>query len=519
MKKFQFILIILTISFSIKAQQNTFSKVFYDTMLSGIQTTSIAPAFDGGYLIAGNGTSDNIGFILRTDAQGHETANKTFSLPNSGVVFNGVITTVDSCFVLLGSSYNNITNEKEALCIKIDAAGDTLWSKAISHPGFNLNAVAGQQTDDSCFIISGYTYDINAPYSRIFAARLDVNGNLQWSDILTTGNNGQNGFSVKQTPDGGFLVIGGFTNCTPCYSNAFLIKLTSSGLIEWSKQYKLTSASFCFGYDFVNTADGYICYLSSGLMKTDFSGNILWTKSYYSLDGGNCINCPAPKLRITSDGSLILLATDSWGTGSRIIKTDLSGNPLWSSDLFLSSADVIETKNRELIIVGNGPMIGVKGPGVLCPQIGLIQMDSLGTGMECIFNSNINPVIDTLIASPVLFNVVNGAAANNFTPEINSLDIIEFNGCVDFIGGVAETGKSSGFSVFPNPAAHKVNIEAVKDFKEAILSIYNTNMQVVLQKTISQKHTELDISGLSSGMYFLNIKTNYSVDVLKLLKE
>ncbi len=507
----------------VKAQQNIFSRVFYDRMESGIQASAITHTMDNSYILAG--TNANNGFVLKTDAFGLPQWNKTFNLPNSNSVFSNIISCSDSGFLLSGNTYNVISGRMEALYVKINSSGDTLWSKITSLNNTNIFIVDGEQTSDSGFILTGYSSQNDAPYhNRIFTARLDVSGNMLWTNTSYVGNINHIGYSVKQTPDDGFLIIGTFSDCSPCYSHTFLIKLTSAGFISWSKEYSLSSGANCNGFDFVIVPDGYVCYLNSGLMKTDFAGNIVWTKFYNFSLGGSCNNC-APKLLMTSDSAFILLAGGFYGFGgSTIVKTDPDGNILWADDLVFNAADISETKNRGLLIAGNGPLLGVKSPEVFAPQIGIIKTDSLGAGMECVFSTGFAPRIDTVVASDKEFTSETGSNYDeryhkNVYPDINSLDIVDYDGCVDFLGGLAETGKINSFTVFPNPAGNKVSIEYSSDYKDAMLTIYNTNMQLLMQLPLEQKHTELDISEFSSGIYFVMIKTKNSVDVLKLVKK
>jgi len=521
MKKSQ--LIILSFLFFgmadfISAQQNTFSYVFYDNVQSGMQATGIVPAFGNGYLIAGTKLSAG-GMVLKINSQGHAQWNRIYSLPDAEVHISGVCTTIDSSFVFFGNSYDLGTSKTEALFIKINASGDTLWSKALSHDDVIINPVTVQQADDSGFIVSGYVSQSFEPYDRAFAARLDANGNLLWTNILTVSNNTHVVYSVKQTPDKGFLLIGGYVDCSPCYSDAFLIKLNPAGAVSWSKKYTRPTSDFCFGYDFVNTSDGYICYLNSGLMKTDMEGNILWSKAYELVNGSNCINCPSPKLRITSDSSLVLLAAELYGMGSIIVKTDLSGNLLWIDDLFLSAADVIETEDEEILVLGNGPLMGVKGPGVNSPQIGIIQTSKSGISTECVHPISVNPVIDTITAGLLTFTSVAGGTSRRVYPLISSANITEFEGCVDYIGGVAETSGITGINLFPNPASSMVYLDSQDELADATLTIFDAGMRMVLQQAVNQKLAEINISDLSSGLYFVRLVTSNRAGTWKLVKK
>jgi hypothetical protein len=415
--------------------------------------------------------------------------------------------------MLLGTLINS------AALMKINASGDILWTKTISNTGYNLKAVSGEQTADSGFIISGYTNENTAPYNRAFVARTDVNGELLWTKIFTVGNNSHTAYSVKQTADSGFLIIGNYLNCSPCYSDAFLIKLSPSGTVSWSKKYKATSTSYNYGYDFVNLADGYLCNINSGLMKADFEGNVSWFKSYEQFYGNNCTNCPVPKLRNCSDSTYLLLRTDPWGMESSMLKTDPNGNILWVDNLFLSASDVIESNQKELLIVGNGPIMGLKGPGVFSPQIGLIQTNSDGIGLECSWPRFFTPLADTIIASAITFSEISGGTIKTISPIVASINILEYNGCVDYTGGIGELDKTKRIKVFPNPAKETVVIDSEIGYKDAILMVYNASMQLIHQQSIKEKQTVLDISKFSSGLYFVKIKSDKTVGYSKFVKD
>jgi hypothetical protein len=463
-------------------------------------------------MIAGT-SSLTRGFVLKADSMGHALWNKTYSATNSTLQFNRILTTNDGSFMLLGTLINS------AALMKINASGDILWTKTITNTGYNLNPVSGEQTADSGFIISGYTSENAAPFNRAFVARTDVNGELLWTKIFTVGNNSHTAFSVKQTADSGFLIIGNYLNCSPCYSDAFLIKLSPSGTVSWSKKYKATSTSYNYGYDFVNLADGYLCNINSGLMKADFEGNVSWFKSYEQFYGNNCTNCPVPKLRNCSDSTYLLLRTDPWRTESSMLKTDPNGNILWVDNLFLSASDVIESNQKELLIVGNGPIMGLKGPGVFSPQIGLIQTNSDGIGLECSWPRFYTPLADTIIASVITFSEISGGTVKTISPIVASINILEYNGCVDYTGGIGELDKTKRIKVFPNPAKETVVIDSEIGYKDAILMVYNASMQLIHQQSIKEKQTVLDISKFSSGLYFVKIKSDKTVGYSKFVKD
>ena len=73
--------------------------------------------------------------------------------------------------------------------------------------------------------------------------------------------------------------------------------------------------------------------------------------------------------------------------------------------------------------------------------------------------------------------------------------------------------------IYPNPANDIITVENTSLLnKETIISIYNMQGQLMLQKDIQQAKTEINISELHSGMYYIKVKTKKGTIVKKLIK-
>jgi hypothetical protein len=76
------------------------------------------------------------------------------------------------------------------------------------------------------------------------------------------------------------------------------------------------------------------------------------------------------------------------------------------------------------------------------------------------------------------------------------------NYCPSTLGVLEEA--PSAFEVYPNPANNSVTISSNQSSGEWIV-LKNTLGQVVVQKTQFSSMVTLDVSHLTSGIYFLNI--------------
>ena len=79
--------------------------------------------------------------------------------------------------------------------------------------------------------------------------------------------------------------------------------------------------------------------------------------------------------------------------------------------------------------------------------------------------------------------------------------------------------KESKFSLYPNPATDKITIETSGASKGSYLAILNIEGQQLITRQITHPKTQLDISTLPSGVYFVRLTNVKSVEVGKFIKE
>jgi len=222
--------------------------------------------------------------------------------------------------------------------VMAQAPGDTLWTKCYGGPGSDKGAEV-QLTSDGGYIITGRTGSFGAGAQDAYLIRTDANGDTLWTKTYG-GTDWDYAYSLKQTTDSGFIVVGGSKSFSGGDYDVYLIKTDANGDTLWTRTYGGTDLEY--GSSVQLTSDGgYIIIgvtMSFGagdrdfyLIKTDANGDIIWTQTY-----GGTGSDEGYFVQLTSDGGYIMVGeTCSYGvpTGTAdvwLIKTDADGNLLWS---------------------------------------------------------------------------------------------------------------------------------------------------------------------------------------------
>ena len=143
-------------------------------------------------------------------------------------------------------------------------------------------------------------------------------------DTLWTRSGG--GFDIELTSDGGFIIAGETNGYTTGNIDMLLIKVDANGYQEWINTYAVLGKAVSVQ----QTNDGGYIALGEGLVliKTDANGNETWNHAYnynYSYIVGKDV-------QQTLDGGYIITGYGGDDTYPFLIKTDGSGNQLWRRD-------------------------------------------------------------------------------------------------------------------------------------------------------------------------------------------
>ena len=148
----------------------------------GHQTLSdLAIASDGGFILVGNDTESNEdGWVIRTDATGDTLWTRHFHYGQMQVI-NKVIETEHAEGFLLGGTSRMGSNNPSMWAIRIDGNGDEIWRNTYRTGDIDSWCNGLAEVDEGNFILAGSAADMGGTNSRLYLVKVDADGDTIWT--------------------------------------------------------------------------------------------------------------------------------------------------------------------------------------------------------------------------------------------------------------------------------------------------------------------------------------------------
>ena len=382
----------------------------------GDEGWSVQQTADGGYVIAGDNDGDV--YLVKTNARGDTSWTRTYSGGDCGY---SVQQTSDGGYIVTGVTGSG-AGGGDVYLVKTDAAGDTLWTKTFGGAYYD-DGQSVRQTRDSGYIITGATTRSDTEQPNVCLIKTDANGNTLWTKSFG-GTNEARGYSVEQTEDGGFIIAGNTLSGTPRSWNVYLVRTTADGDTLWSKTFGDTC--YQFGFAVTQTPDGGFAVAGGTnsienrnfdvyLIRTNSNGDTLWTRTY-----GGTEHDISNSMHSTPDGGFVLVGyTRSFGAGDAdiyLIRTDADGDTLWTRTYGGPGND--QGHSVQQPADGGYICTGTQSYGASGQDVYLIKTDSMGN--VAVAEPKASPTRAPALALTCEPNPSSGTTRISFTPQASS---------------------------------------------------------------------------------------------------
>lgn len=372
----------------------------FDVPLAVVQT------MDGGFVVAGSSgstdgdlagvASNGRAWVVKLDAGGAIQWQQRYG--NSSEDSFWAMEQTASGELLLAGIRNSTTGipgcnqgGSNAWLVKLDSAGELLWERCYGGSSGEIFQSLNMTDDGGC-IAAGRSSSSDGDVSSnngledIWIVKVNEQGDLDWEKSLG-GSNTDWAYAVKQTDDGGYVVVGftyssnGDVTGHHGQDDVWVVKLSASGALVWQRA--LGGSNRDSGRDLITHTDGGITVAGwtqstdgdvsqlagasdSWLIRLDAEGELLWEKTF----GGTGSELFQTMVR-TSEGGSVLCGVTTSNDGD--VSGNHGGNDIWLVKLGAEPVGVTEITRDPLLSIFPNPT-----HGTIAVQLSLAEAAPVG---------------------------------------------------------------------------------------------------------------------------------------------
>lgn len=466
--------------------------------------------------------------------------------------------TADGGYVVVGttSSTNGYVTgnhgNSDIWVVKLNDLGVMEWKKAFGGTT-SETGMAIDQTTDGGYVVVGRSYSANGQVSGnmgmsdVWIVKISATGDLQWQDTFG-GSNSDQANSVEQTSDGGYIIAGytlsnnGDVNQNNGDSDAWVIKLSSSGLVQWKKTYGGPQTESAHSIQ-QTTDGGYIftgqCGANGGnvsgahgvadawVVKLNSLGNIEWQKPMGGT-GTDFFN----KVIQTADGGYILVGSTNSINGDVtstngmqdywVVKLNAQGLVTWQHTYGGTAHDIgnsiSPTSDGGYIVCGEsasyanitGTSGTIDGWVLKLDANGMLQWSRVlgGTAMD-----TLRSVTQTISGAYIMAGY---SLSNNGDVSSNQGDADIW--VVHLASDDLDTTNFTDTSIvlYPNPVTAQLQLTLPRNRIQERITIADVSGKIVLEQNGGRDAVE--VVQLASGVYIIQVVAEDAVFVGKFVK-
>lgn len=234
---------------------------------------------DSSYMVTGSTSSfgdlSTDLLILKLDSLGEVIWTKTRGGSNvdSGME---IIATSDNHLAIIGYTNSFGNGGYDVYFLKMDFNGSVVQSRTYGGADWDLGYSIAETTDGG-FVLTGETYSSSAGSNDAFVLKIDALGDTVWSKTYG-GIGNEIGWSIKEAANGDLLLAGETSTSSAGGQDAWLIRMDSNGTVIWEQTFGGTDNDL--GADLIELDNGNLMFV----WNTIVPGNDYWSTVQSKID-------------------------------------------------------------------------------------------------------------------------------------------------------------------------------------------------------------------------------------------
>jgi len=229
----------------------------------------------------------------------------------------------------------------DALIVKFNSLGVEQWQRTLGGVGHDFGYGIGVDSSGNVYVTGRDGGGSNA----FIVAKYDTNGNIDWQKQINASSHSSYSYELEVDSSGN-VYIAGLTSSGGASNSAFVVKLNSSGAVQWSRKLYGSGNEEAYGIAVDSSGNVYASIESDSfgndqivLAKWNSSGTIQWQR-YMTKSDGSVVRGRPHGLAVDSSDNVYVTSTINIGVWDVwIAKFDGSGNILWQNSFGNSSSE------------------------------------------------------------------------------------------------------------------------------------------------------------------------------------
>ncbi len=385
--------------------------------------------------------------------------------------------------------------------LKFNANGSFAWVKQVTGSGYMEPKAIDADFLGNVYVTGYYvgindcdpgagTYTINSTSNSYFIMKLDPNGVYSWARSIDGSSGEELGVSVKIDPNGNIYSTGNFnTNGVDFDPDAGITQLNLSG--GGSNDVFIHKFNQCLApFLPTNTTLASLQSICSSANSTTLSASSNGTITWFNVPN----------------------AGSSLGFGTSFVTPTLSiGTHTFYAQANTCTVSVSRTPIT--VTVNLSPTVTlVSSSGSICAGEAATLTASGGGTYSWSTLVGFGP---TVVVTPLTTTVFTVTGTNSFGCANTATLSQIVNACVGLIEKSLSLEK---ISIFPNPASDKLIVKSENQIEEIVISDLNSKIISRYRFEDDALEQSIDLNHLSSGLYFVTVKTERGAINIKLIK-